>query len=99
MLNKFKEIYYKFKEIYWQDILVVFGYFIIILFVLSMFYLICIWSPINIYVESQCLKHGFPDSNTTWSFKGYCTREINNTQYVCRLSEITSDSCPISELP
>jgi hypothetical protein len=35
--------------------------------------------------QSSCLAAGYPESHTTWNFKAYCSRRINNTDEVIKL--------------
>ncbi len=35
--------------------------------------------------QSRCLALGYPQSHTTWTWRGYCSRRVNNTDEVLRL--------------
>jgi len=35
-------------------------------------YIICIWMPVHLSNEADCLEMGYPKTNTTIGLKGYC---------------------------
>lgn len=37
-------------------------------------------------IQAKCAKYGYPRSITTWNFKGYCIRTIEQTEYIVPLN-------------
>lgn len=50
-------------------------------------YLVVMFVPM-FYVSSKCIDNGYPHSYTTWDFKTYCGRIVNQTEYLVPLYEV-----------
>lgn len=61
--------------------------------VLLLGYLLFGLLPVSLYAERICLEHNYPKSSTTWNFQNYCVRTVEQTEYVCSLDEVISNSC------
>ena len=55
--------------------------------------------PVSLYAERICLEHNYPKSSTTWNFQNYCVRTVDQTEYVCSLDEVISNSCRFTPKP
>lgn len=41
-----------------------------------------------------CLENGYPDAQVLLISEPYCVRIINQTEYVCALSDVVAGTCP-----
>lgn len=39
-------------------------------------------------IENKCLAHGYPNHRVSWTFKGYCIKEVNETEVVVPSGEL-----------
>ena len=51
-----------------MGVFAVFGVFVIILFILG----VCIYLPVQLYTDAECLREGYPESRITVGMERYC---------------------------
>jgi hypothetical protein len=49
--------------------------------------------PFSLYADKACVENGYPESKVTWNLQMYCTRTIEQTEYVCPLDDVLANSC------
>jgi hypothetical protein len=68
----------------WEEVIVKIGIAILLVIALWAITIAIVTMP----MKSICLTHGYPESQFTWNFIGYCVRTVNQTQYVVPISSI-----------
>ncbi len=41
-------------------------------------------------VQTNCARNGYPSNITTWNYKAYCIRIVEQTEYVVPLEDVLS---------
>ena len=49
--------------------------------------------PVVIHASNVCLQNGYPHSYIQFPYEIKCGRIVNQTEYVCLLSDVLSNSC------
>lgn len=49
--------------------------------------------PFGIYASNACLQNGYPRGYVELPYVIKCGRIVNQTEYVCPLSDVLSNSC------
>ena len=49
--------------------------------------------PFDIYASNVCLQNGYPRGYVELPYVIKCGRIVNQTEYVCPLSDVLSNSC------
>lgn len=65
--------------------------------VVVLFGLFLVWLVVGLVIslgmEKQCFEHGFPNTRITWNYERYCVREVDETEYICKLEDVKSEKC------
>ena len=49
--------------------------------------------PVVIHASNVCLQNGYPRSYVQFPYEIKCGRIVNQTEYVCPLDDVLSNSC------
>jgi len=49
--------------------------------------------PVSIHADNVCLQNGYPHSYIQFPYEIKCGRIVNQTEYVCSLDDVLSNSC------
>lgn len=49
--------------------------------------------PVAIHASNVCLQNGYPHSYVQFPYEIKCGRIVNQTEYVCPLDDVLSNSC------
>jgi hypothetical protein len=58
-----------------------------------LFLVLLAFMPVFIHAANVCLQNGYPHSYIQFPYEIKCGRIVNQTEYVCPLSDVLSNSC------
>ena len=55
--------------------------------------IVTVYLPMFVHVGQVCAEHGWPTGTLYFNMDKYCTREINETEYICPLEMVVANEC------
>jgi hypothetical protein len=65
---------------------------VLVILVIAMLALLA-FLPFDVYASNVCLQNGYPNGYVVLPYEIKCGRIVNQTEYICPLSDVLSNSC------
>ena len=70
---------------------IAFGFFVTLVGILLVWVVVML--PFVVHAEKICAEHAWPSGEVQYNLDMSCTREINETEYICPLEDVLAGTC------